>query len=161
MKTTNCLLAGLLLSALALSARAGSDSYSGHIAFHNDVAFHSITITTPLSNLEVWSDSYINGANFDPIVAVWHNGNLIAQNDDFSQVDLNNQTARDSGIRLYNLGVGTYVFTVAAYGNFATGPKFTFARDSDLPIPLDSWCQPANHCDMAKHFSLHWSVTSH
>lgn len=37
MKTATNLLAGLLLSTLAFGAHA--DSYDGHIAFHNDVAY--------------------------------------------------------------------------------------------------------------------------
>jgi hypothetical protein len=157
MKTATNLLAGLLLSTLAFSAHA--DSYDGHLAFHNDVAFYSISITKPGSSLLLWTDSYINGANFDPIVNVYHNKVHIAQNDDGPFADPANQTGYDSGLLLANLAVGTYVFTVSAYGNFSVGAGFaSFVYDGQTPIPLDNWCQPASHCDMAKHFSLHWTV---
>jgi hypothetical protein len=158
MKTATNLLTGLLLSALAFGAHA--DSYDGHIAFHNDVAYYSITITTPGSGLLVWTDSYINGANFDPIVNVWYKNARIGQNDDNPGIDMANQTRYDSGIRFGNLAVGTYVFTVSAYGNFSAGTNIGngFVYDNQAPIPLDIWCQPASHCDMAKHFSLHWQV---
>lgn len=108
----------------------------------------------------MWTDSYINGANFDPIVNVWHKNVRIAQNDDNPTIDPANQTRYDSGIRLANLAVGTYVFTVSAYANFSTGANIGngFLYDNQAPIPLDNWCQPASHCDMAKHFSLHWSI---
>jgi hypothetical protein len=156
MKTVISLLAGLALSTLALFAQA--QTFDGHIAFHNDVAYHSITITRPGSNLNVWTDSYINGANFDPIVSVWHNNVKLAQNDDNPTIDPANQTRYDSGIQLRNLAVGTYVFTVSAYANFPVGLFGHFAYDAQTPIPLDNWCEPASHCDMAKHYSLHWAV---
>jgi hypothetical protein len=156
MKTVISLLAGLALSALALSAQA--QSIGGHIAFHNDVAYHSITLTTPGSNLTVWTDSYANGANFDPIVSVWHNNVKLAQNDDNPAIDPPNQTRYDSGIQLRNLAVGTYVFTVSAYANFPAGAFGNFAYSTQTPIPLANWCQPASHCNMAKHYSLHWTV---
>lgn len=158
MKTATNLLAGLLLSTMAFGAHA--DSYDGHIAFHNDVAYHSIQITKPGSSLMVWTDSYINGANFDPILNVYHINARIAQNDDFPGIDPANQTRYDSGIRLANLAVGTYVIAVTAYGNFSAGASIGsgFVYDNQVPIGLDSWCQPASHCDMAKHFSLHWQI---
>ena len=158
MKTVTNQLAGLLLSTLAFGAQA--ESYSSHIAYHNDVAYHSMTITKPGSSLVVWTDSYINGANFDPIINVWHNNVRVGQNDDNSSIDPANQTIYDSGIRLSNLAVGTYVFTVSAFANFSVGANIGlgFVNDGQTPIPLDSWCQLASHCDMAKHFSLHWTV---
>jgi hypothetical protein len=163
MKTATSLLAGLVLSALASAAQAQtsvaqSRSYDGHIAFHNDVAYHSIIVTTPGSSLRVWTDSFINGANFDPILAVWHQGARLALNDDNPGIDPANQSGFDSGIVLNNLAVGTYVVTISAYANFPGTVFGGFAYNSQAPIPLDTWCQPANHCDMAKHFSLHWTV---
>jgi hypothetical protein len=158
MKTAINLLAGLVLSTLALGAHA--DSFDGHIAFHNDVSYYSIQITKPGSSLLLWTDSYINGANFDPILNVYHLNARIAQNDDNPNVDPANQTRYDSGLRLANLAVGTYVVAVTAYGNFSAGANIGngFLYDGQAPIGLDSWCQPASHCDMAKHFSLHWTV---
>jgi hypothetical protein len=158
MKTAINLLAGLVLSSLALGAQA--DSFDGHIAFHNDVSYYSIQITQPNSSLLLWTDSYINGANFDPILNVYYKKNRIAENDDFPGIDPANQTRYDSGLRLTNLAIGNYVVAVTAYGNFSAGATLGsgFVYDGQAPIGLDAWCQPASHCDMAKHFSLHWKI---
>ena len=158
MKTATNLLAALMLSTLALGAQA--DSFDGHIAFHNDVAYYSIQITQPRSSLVLWTDSYINGANFDPIVNVYFHNGRIAQNDDNPTIDTANQTRYDSGIRLSNLAIGNYVVAVSAYANFSAGATLGsgFVYDAQAPIGLDHWCQPASHCDMAKHFSLHWKI---
>lgn len=146
-----------LLCALACTAHA-EQTFDGHIAYHNDVAFHSIVLTAP-GTLRVWTDSYISGANFDPIIAVWRNGQLLAQNDDNPNFS-GDQTFYDAGLGLFNLGVGTYVVSVSAYGNFANGNNLGagFNYDLQTPISLDTWCQPASHCNMGKHFSLHWST---
>jgi hypothetical protein len=158
MKTAINLLAGLVLSSLALGAQA--DSFDSHIAFHNDVSYYSIQITQPNSSLLLWTDSYINGANFDPILNVYYKKNRIAENDDFPGIDPANQTRYDSGLRLTNLAIGNYVVAVTAYGNFSAGATLGsgFVYDGQAPIGLDAWCQPASHCDMAKHFSLHWKI---
>jgi hypothetical protein len=158
MKTAINLLAGLVLSSLALGAQA--DSFDSHIAFHNDVSYYSIQITQPNSSLQLWTDSYINGANFDPILNVYYKKNRIAENDDFPGIDPANQTRYDSGLRLTNLAIGNYVVAVTAYGNFSAGATLGsgFVYDGQAPIGLDAWCQPASHCDMAKHFSLHWNI---
>ncbi|HEU4372386.1 MAG TPA: DVUA0089 family protein [Telluria sp.] len=158
MKTAINLLAGLVLSSLALGAHA--DSFDGHIDFHNDVSYYSIQITQPGSSMLLWTDSYINGANFDPILNVYYKKNRIAENDDFPGIDPANQTRYDSGLRLTNLAIGNYVVAVTAYGNFSAGATVGsgFVYDGQAPIGLDAWCQPASHCDMAKHFSLHWKI---
>jgi hypothetical protein len=158
MKTAINLLAGLVLSSLALGAQA--DSFDGHIAFHNDVSYYSIQITQPNSTMLLWTDSYINGANFDPILNVYYKKNRIAENDDFPGIDPANQTRYDSGLRLTNLAIGNYVVAVTAYGNFSAGATLGigFVYDGQAPIGLDAWCQPASHCDMAKHFTLHWKI---
>jgi hypothetical protein len=158
MKTAINLLAGLVLSSLALGAQA--DSFDSHIAFHNDVSYYSIQITQPNSSLLLWTDSYINGANFDPILNVYYKKNRIAENDDFPGIDPANQTRYDSGLRLTNHAIGNYVVAVTAYGNFSAGATLGsgFVYDGQAPIGLDAWCQPASHCDMAKHFSLHWKI---
>jgi hypothetical protein len=158
MKTIPSLIAGLLLSPLACAAHADA-TYEGHIAYHKDVAYHRFILISP-GTLRIWTDSYNSGANFDPIIAVWRDGTLLAQNDD-NPVFTANQTSYDAGIALLNLGAGSYVVTVAAYGNVARATTMGggFRYDGQAPIRLDTWCQPFSHCKMAPHFSLHWTVT--
>ncbi|GGC20476.1 DVUA0089 family protein [Pseudoduganella buxea] len=118
---------------VAAVCTAHADSLDSHIYFHNDVIYHSI-ILEQASNLTVWTDSWLNGRNFDPIVAVWRNGNLLGQNDDNSSI-APGQTALDSGLRLYGLNAGTYLFTIGMYSNFANGATLGqgFRYDGQAP----------------------------
>ena len=129
MKTATNFLAAQVLSTLALGVHA--DSFDGHIAFHNDVSYYSTRITQPGSSLVLWTDSYINGANFDPIVNVYFHNGRIAQSDDNPTIDTASQTRYDSGIGLSNLAIGNYVIAVSAYANFS-GRRHPRQR---LPLP--------------------------
>lgn len=84
MKIAVSFFAGWLLSspAFALGYIEDEQSYNGHIELHNQVEYHTIRIFIGQGNLRVWTDSYGSGANFDPIIALGHNGELVAQNDD-------------------------------------------------------------------------------
>ena len=150
----------MLLAALPLCAAFGAHAgdHSARIAYHNDVIQHSFTVDER-SNLVAWTDSYLDGLNFDPIVAVWRDGELLAQVDDNSSI-APGQTRFDSGLRLYGLMPGTYLFTIAAYDNFANGTTLSagFMFDGQAPIPLAEWCQPASYCGMGGDVSLHWTL---
>jgi hypothetical protein len=163
MKTALCLLAGLLFHAPAGSVAEYEQSYNGHIELHNQVEYHSIPIYAGQGDLRVWTDSYLHGANFDPIITLWHNGVLVAMNDDDQTVNPLYQTMRDAGLVLFKLPMGTYVVTITAYPNFPRTGRIGdgFAYDSQAPLPIDIWCQPAHPgpgCHVDRHFSLHWSV---
>lgn len=165
MKIAVSFFAGWLVSspAFALGYIEDEQSYNGHIELHNQVEYHTIRIFIGQGNLRVWTDSYGSGANFDPIIALGHNGELVAQNDDTMTVKPLYQGKRDAGLVLNKLPIGTYVVTITAYPNF---PRTThigdgFAYDNVGPIPIEVWCQPAHvgiGCHVERHFSLHWSV---
>lgn len=150
-------LAGLLCCA---TSWAHADTLDSQIAYHNDVIYHSIVIEETL-NLVAWTDSYHDGENFDPIVAVWHDGNLLTIVDDDPSV-APGQTRYDSGLRLSGLTAGTYLFTITAYDNFANGTTLDggFRLDQETPIPLADWCQPFSSCNMGPHVTLNWTVSA-
>lgn len=138
---------------------AQGESLDTGIAYHNDIVYHTITLTET-ANLLAWTDSYLDGTNFDPIVAIWHDGVRLAENDDAPWV-APGQTRYDSGFGLFGLSAGTYVFTIAAYDNFANDSLLSsgFKFDGEQPIPLSEWCEPSNHCGMGPAVRLNWTVT--
>jgi hypothetical protein len=113
-------------------------NYSGNIAFHNDVIEVPFTIPVP-SSVQVWTDSYHNGANFDPIVGIWNmsTGKLVAQNDDNPTV-APGQTSFDSGLTFDSLGAGPYMMTITRFSNFASGDSLSagFQFNHETPIPV-------------------------
>ena len=155
MKYLKLAVATLLSSAAAISS-AGTFSFSGNIQYHNDVVYIPFTLDANSTNVKVWTNSYQNGINFDPITAVWKaDGTLIEENDDNGSIGPG-QTVYDSGLVFANLAAGNYIFTVATYNNFANNDQLAngFIYDSQAPISLSTWCQPSSHCGMGTHWSV-------
>lgn len=152
-------LRGLCAAMLLCAAGAQADSYNGQIAWHNDVLHHAFVVQQT-SDLVAWTDSYLDGANFDPIVAVWHDGVQLAQVDDDPYI-APGQTVFDAGLQLYGLAPGNYLFTIAAYDNFANDASLAsgFWFDQQLPIPLAQWCQPYSNCNTGGQVTLNWTLT--
>jgi len=154
----------LAISALFTTGtvNAADFNFSGNIANHNDVVEISFSLATAATNVNVWTDSFMSATNFDPITAVWGQSgsdyNLIGQNDDNPYI-APGQTYYDSGLTFANLAAGNYLFTIATYANFARGSLLSdgFSYDSQAPIPLSTWCQPASHCGMGTYYDVHLS----
>ncbi len=135
-----------ILALAAVLASAGPANaalfhFEGSIDNHNDVVFINFSIDTDATNVRIWTDSFQSGDNFDPITALWKaNGDLISQNDDNDSIEPG-QTYWDSGIELASLAAGSYIFSVAAYDNFANGSTLAqgFRFDGDTPIPIENW----------------------
>lgn len=147
------------ISAIFSQANAALFNFTGDIEYHNDVVQINFTLANDATNVRVWTDSFQNGTNFDPITALWNTttGALIAENDDNRNVNPSTQTIYDSGFSLASLAAGNYAFTVATYANFVAGnnlsnPQFAYAGQT--PIPLSTWCQPASHCGMGTFWSV-------
>lgn len=153
----NALVAATLLAG-PMAVDAATLHFDGNIAYHNDVIVVGFTLDAAATNVRVWTDSFDDAVNFDPITALWNasTGALISQNDDNPSVDAATQTYYDSGFTLASLAAGSYYFTVAAFANFALGSQFSdgFRYDSEAPIALTSWCQPASHCGMGTYWSV-------
>jgi hypothetical protein len=141
MKKTVALTICLILVAFTGIAQADFD-FSGTLNYHNSVDYYYFNLATSSTNVEIWTDSFHSGQNFDPITALWDSsGNLIAQNDDNSSIRPLTQTYWDSGIALSSLSAGNYLFTIAAYANFARGSQLSdgFNYDGQTPIPIEDW----------------------
>lgn len=107
-----------LMACLAGSANAAVINFDGFISGYNDVIITEFTVESD-QTVSAWTDSYDNGANFDPITALWaSDGSFIAQNDDNAGINPATQTRWDSGIEKF-LTAGTYYFSIAVYSNFA------------------------------------------
>ncbi|WP_323141534.1 DVUA0089 family protein [Massilia phyllosphaerae] len=155
-------LLAVMLQAPVHAQATYEQSFNGHIELHNQVEYRTIPIYAGQGNLRVWTDSYADGANFDPIITVWHRGVKVAMNDNDATFS-DNQSARDVGVALPALARGTYVVTITAYPNFPLSDRLDdgFTYDNQAPIPIDTWCQPGDPgpgCHTDRHFSLHWSV---
>ncbi len=128
---------------------AADFSFSGNIQYHNDVVRIDFTLNTDATDVRVWTDSFMDGTNFDPITAVWSlpSGNLVGENDDDDMI-APGQTYYDSGLIFATLAAGQYAFTITPYDNYApTNLADPFAYAGETPIPIADWCQPAsNNC---------------
>lgn len=154
--------AALAISALctAGTVNAANFDFSGNIAHHNDVIQIGFSLASAATNVTVWTNSYLNGVNFDPITAVWaQNGSgysLVGQNDDNPSI-MPGLTRYDSGLSFASLAAGNYLFTIAAYNNWANGTTLAqgFNFDAQAPIPLSVWTQPASHTNMGTFYNVH------
>lgn len=156
MKSMKYLAAGCLMAAGA-SSQAALINFTGEIDYHNDVVYTYFSLNQGTENVRVWTDSFQDGANFDPITALWSaDGNRIAENDDNSNINPATQTVYDSGFDLSFLDAGDYIFTVATYNNFSNSTLLSdgFLFDSQDPIALEDWAQPANDIGMGKNWSV-------
>jgi hypothetical protein len=123
-----------LLAALITHAGAASFSAQGTLAYHNDVAFIPLALDQDAVDIRFWTDSFQAGANIDPIVALWHDGALVAENDDYPWLGPG-QTWYDSGIFLSRLAAGDYLLSVAKYANFAYGYTLADGFNFDAHTP--------------------------
>lgn len=157
MKLSTLALLGLVASG---ASQAATFDYTGNISYHNDVLEIPFTLSTDTNNVTVWTDSYLDGLNFDPITAVWQQSgsdySLLGQNDDNPSI-MPGLTRFDSGLTFSNLAAGNYLFTIAAYNNWASGSTLSqgFAFDSQTPVALADWTQPASHRGMGSVVSVH------
>lgn len=146
------------LAALTSQAHAALLHFDGNITYHNDVVQVNFTLNQDATNVRVWTDSYLNGLNFDPITALWNltTGKLIDENDDNRSINPTTQTKWDSGFEIAFLAAGEYAFTVATFNNWANTENLSdgFDFDSQTPTLLSEWTQPSSHRGMGSYWSV-------
>lgn len=142
-------------------AQAATFDLTGTIENHSDVVRIAFTLERAATGVRVWTDSFQNNLNFDPITAVWRfeddgDASLIGQNDDNAGI-APGQTAFDSGLVFAELAAGTYLFTIATFNNFAAGSLLSegFGFDDQAPIPLAQWSQPGSRFGPEGVWSVH------
>lgn len=132
-------------------------NFSGEIEFHNDVIYTYFTVEEDMTDVRLWTDSYMSGVNFDPIAALWNaDGTLIDQSDDNATINTNTQTSRDAGFNLNSLLAGEYIFSISTYNNFALGNDLNdgFLFQDQDPVALQDWRQPTNGWNKGSYWSL-------
>ena len=124
---------------LSIIAQANTYTFTGNLVSYNDVVRINFSLAQAAANIRVWTNSFMNGDNFDPIVGLWNGttGANIAENDNNFTINPS-QTNLDAGFKLANLGVGSYIFTVSSYPNFSSGSNLAdgFNIDSSHPSPI-------------------------
>ncbi len=147
----------LLVFLVSSYANAADFTFDGNITYHNDVVRIDFTLNDDATDVKVWTDSFMDATNFDPITALWNaaTGELLMQNDDNDGI-APGQTYYDSGFALPTLAAGDYFFTVATYPNFALGSNIAdgFTYDGVTPILLSDWDQPASHFNMGTYWRV-------
>lgn len=118
------------------AAQAAEFSFSGNIADQNDVVRIGFSLAAETANVNVWTDSFDNGNNFDPLIYVWTmpGGSFLAVSDDNDSI-APGQTYFDSGIAFPLLAAGQYVLTVSMFPNLANGPTLADGFEFDGTSP--------------------------
>lgn len=151
MKKLLAVLAMVFTMAIAGNASAVDFDFSGNFTYHNDVQVFDFT-TTGATTVTFFTSSWDDGG-FDPMLGLWDDsGVLLYQQDDGHNIGttFSNGTPYTHGswdsYYSYALVAGDYQVSIATYYNWASGPNISngFAYDSQTPIPIGSWYQPAN-----------------
>lgn len=142
------------ISLLGLSSIAQANSYTfiGNLANYNDVVKINFSLAQAASNVRVWTDSFMNGNNFDPIVGLWNGttGAKIVENNDNNTIGPN-QTSFDAGFKLTSLAIGDYFLTIANFPNFSKGKNFSdgFSSNSSGLNKVSSESAPTSNSKTA------------
>jgi len=131
---------GVVCCVFNVTTQADMFDFEGYIDYHNEVDYYYFNLSTNSTLVEIWTDSFDGGANFDPITTLWDGltGDLIDEDDDNDTIRPLTQTYYDSGIAISSLSAGDYFFTIASYANFASGLNIAdgFAFDGQTPIAI-------------------------
>jgi len=123
----------------ALPARAEPLHFTGNLVNDNDVISIPFTLTEEAQDIHFWTDSFLGGLNFDPLLALWEsNGSLLGWNDDDSGISPGTQTKGDAGMYIPTLMAGDYIVTLTANGNAPMNMNLSdgFLYDGYAPEPL-------------------------
>ncbi len=141
------LLAVAMTGIMAANATAGTVTFDfgGTMTYQNDVTLHWFTLQESLTDVRIWTDSYQDGANLDPIIALWSTsdgGELLGEDDDTYYPEyFIGQTDGDAGLIFPYLAAGRYIISVAVYDNFAVSDNILdgFMLDEDTPVDISTW----------------------
>jgi len=129
--------------AMAAGAQASDFVLSGTSSVNTDVAMVDFSLASAGEYVGAWTDSFLNGANFDPNIMLWQKQGsdyvLVAQNDDNPDLG-STQTAFDAGLQMTTLAAGDYRVSISLTGNDASGGKLSqgFTLTGTSPTALSS-----------------------
>lgn len=130
---------------------------AGKIDFQKDIVFSYFSLENS-NTVSLWTDSYQDGANFDPILSLWDSNDMLVRLNDDSDIRRPGQEGRlsDSGMTL-GLSAGNYLVTPTAWDNLPANFQFGginnlslsegFFFDDRPAIALEDWDQPASQTD--------------
>lgn len=161
MKTKLALAALLAMSGTL--AQANVLDFSGSLSSDQEVAQMRFTALDDLSNVILWTDSYQNGTNMDPVLYLWSQlGDdwlKVVHNDDHdTNTNQAGQTGYDSGISLSSLSAGNYLLTVSVYPNWANGDLLSQGYRNDSQTST-GWTNARNPYWQA-HISADGAITA-
>lgn len=138
------------------AALAASSSYSGTLINAADVADIGFTLATTATDVALWTDSFDDGANFDPILTLFKaEGSdwlLVEQNDDFGDgsgvgagISIGAKPGQsafgDSIIAFSSLAAGQYRLFVSVYDNFHSAnlnESLSLGWSVTAPFPINA-----------------------
>lgn len=152
-------LGALMLAGCAVSAQADAIdvSFSGQLAYQHDVVHIDFGIASA-TDLRVWTDSWLAGTHFDPVLALFSSqGALLSLSDDANNPNpavAAGQGALDAGLLLPHLAAGRYRVTISDAANYPSGATFGdgFMLDGSAPLAYGSNGQPGGAWSM--HFGV-------
>ncbi len=120
MKRVTAVMAALIIMGLAnLAGAAVTFNFGGTIQYDTDVVHKSFSLANNVANVQIFTDSYNNGANFNAGLDLWKgigdSAVLLAEN---LGVDASGNLA-EAVITLPDLAAGDYMITVLASFNGA------------------------------------------
>lgn len=137
----------LLLSCASLAAQAADFSFNGQLALNTDLARVDFTLASD-GSISLWTDSYRDELNFDPLLAVFNaSGQLVAFNDDAATLRAS-QSGFDAGMESVALAAGQYSAYVGASFSLGDPPAgASLAQVFDFsgitPAAIGQWDQPS------------------
>lgn len=159
-----------LLSAAVASgqAHAATFAFSGNLVMNNDLVNVDFTVSGATGTVDLWTDSFQSGANFDPQLTLWRQTGsdyvLVANNDDDDSIHAG-QGYQDAGLSAA-LSAGTYRLTLSASSYQAAGTLLSQGFEFDpffipalTPTPIASWNQPSYDPNLNNQKGTFWSVS--
>jgi hypothetical protein len=137
-------LLALTLAALTLGAHATDFTFSGQAVNHNDKLVFDFTVNAG-STVNLWTDSWQSGLNFDPQLFLARGGVIVNADDDGGSLVNASAGYYDAGLQFTVATAGSYRLVLNAASNNAVGATLQqgFVYDGDAPIKLADWNQPS------------------
>ncbi len=145
------------------AARPITFSLEGNASLNSDIVKLTFSIDRDASDFRLWTNSWQQGLNFDPTLALWQgvgsDYTLLAQVDDDDTVGAG-QGAFDAGIMWASLASGNYLVTLTASPNYALGTLLSegFSFDGSPAIPIAQWDQPGYNLNTNDQKGTFWSL---
>ena len=133
----------LLAAALSLGAHAADLTFSGQAVNHNDKIVIDFQVAAG-SQVNLWTDSWQSGLNFDPQLFLASGGAIVTADNDSGSLVNAGAGYYDAGLQFTAAAAGSYRLVLNASSNDARGTTLAqgFVYDGDTTIKLADWNQP-------------------